>query len=448
MSGSSAQSRVALATAVLGMLREQSEPWCLLHPVPGYPGDVSSDIDVIVSRSLWDDLPRLLAALPNARLAQCRHYESTARTLIIWNEAGGTDVLVAIDSAYDVRMQGRVHVSGERVLRDTVIDEQGNPVAAPGIQAALYVARRIAKTRHAGASSLASASSVLSDAWNADPKAARQALSEILPSGSAVLTRVAESGSWEEFAEEAARTRHTLLRSRSLSGRMSDGIRYWPGEVLLRLRRVVRREGVSAAYYGPDGVGKSRVIDGTATRLSSLVNGMAVHHVRPNFGRPQTQPVNTRPHDSRPRDRFTSTVKLMLWWVDCAASWPGVVMTAEARGRFVVFDRYFDDLWIDHARHRYGGSARLARTVGAIVPSPDLTFVLEAPGGVVAARKGEISADAADDLRSRYRALVDLRGARIVDADRPVVAVVGDVTRLILEFLSSRTERRLRVGHG
>jgi hypothetical protein len=79
------------------------------------------------------------------------------------------------------------------------------------------------------------------------------------------------------------------------------------------------------------------------------------------------------------------------------------------------------------------------RILARSCPPPDLAIVLDAPAGVLAARKAEHDAVALGQQREAYLALAARRGATVVDATAPPAAVL----RAVLAVISPRLEERL-----
>jgi len=115
------------------------------------------------------------------------------------------------------------------------------------------------------------------------------------------------------------------------------------------------------------------------------------------------------------------------------------------RGRIVLFDRhYFSDYY---AYDVAPGDQRrsLARRIHGYLlrrfyPHPDLVILLDAPGEVLFARKGEGTAELLERRRRDYLQLKDVvpRFA-VVDAAQPADGVVRDVAGHILDLYRSRS---------
>jgi thymidylate kinase len=189
------------------------------------------------------------------------------------------------------------------------------------------------------------------------------------------------------------------------------------------------------AILGPDGSGKSSVLDGVERALEPRFAGIRRFHLRPNLAgrRGGGEPV-TDPHGRRNRSAPSSWVKLAAWWLDYCFGYLLRVRPA-LRGRsLVLFDRYYDDLLVDPRRYRYGASPRLAQLIGRAIPRPDVFVVLDAPAEVLHGRKSEVSTEETRRQCEAYRRLAArLPNAHVVDAARPLPQVVAEIAALATE---------------
>lgn len=209
------------------------------------------------------------------------------------------------------------------------------------------------------------------------------------------------------------------------------------------------QRGLWIAMLGCDGAGKSSLAAALDERLRGAFRRVRVLHFRPGLGRGEGGPV-TDPHGRPPRSLPVSLAKLLFYLADYLLGYGLRVRPALVRSTLVLFDRYYHDVLADPRRYRYGGPMWLARLVGRAIPRPDLFIVLDLPAELAHARKPEVPLEEARRLRERYLALArDLPNARVVDASRPLEAVVAEVEEIILDFLARRVRERLaRAGVG
>ena len=114
----------------------------------------------------------------------------------------------------------------------------------------------------------------------------------------------------------------------------------------------------------------------------------------------------------------------------------------QLRGRLVVFDRYTYDAAVPtpHALSWLGRAYR--RIDGHACPAPDLVLLLDAPGAVMHARKGEYDPEILENWRQHFLALRGcVRQLQVVDATRPVAAVRADAIDRIWRCYAARWQR-------
>jgi thymidylate kinase len=196
-------------------------------------------------------------------------------------------------------------------------------------------------------------------------------------------------------------------------------------------------KGAWVAFFGPDGVGKSTVIDRLQGQLEGSFCGCLRFHFRPRFGcrRTDEEPV-TAPHAQTPRGLLSTTLKLAYWLLDFWLGYFFLIRPALRRSELVIFDRYFSDMLVDPVRYRLRDSARtLAALMVKFAPQPDLYVLLDAPAESVQLRKQEVSPAESHRQREAYRKLLgSLPGALVIDANRPLEQVSHDAAVAIAGF--------------
>ncbi|MGH2427401.1 MAG: hypothetical protein ACRDGV_00745 [Candidatus Limnocylindria bacterium] len=121
------------------------------------------------------------------------------------------------------------------------------------------------------------------------------------------------------------------------------------------------------------------------------------------------------------------------------------------RGKIVIFDRHFLADYHAYDVINSGRGRPLANRLHGLLlrrvyPRPDLVIYLDAPAAVLLARKGEGTLESLERRRSEYLETAGLAPAfALVDVDRPLDAVVGDVARLVRRFHQQRRRGRRAV---
>jgi thymidylate kinase len=186
---------------------------------------------------------------------------------------------------------------------------------------------------------------------------------------------------------------------------------------------------------GPDGSGKSSVIQGLMGRLDQAARAVAVRHLKPQIALPRRGEAVTivvDPHGKPPRSALTSFAKIIVWLME---EWYAHLFQDD-RKTLLICDRYYHDLLVDPLRYRYGGPLWAARLVGKLMPRPELWILLDAPAEVLQQRKQEVPLEETARQRSAYLAFVQSQeNHAIVDAAQPLDKVIADVEHIVTEAL-------------
>lgn len=185
---------------------------------------------------------------------------------------------------------------------------------------------------------------------------------------------------------------------------------------------------------GPDGAGKSSVIQGLMEIMNRMGQVTTVRHLKPFLVAPRRDEggINVAPHGKPPRSSFTSLVKIIVWLIE---EW--YVNILQDKGKeLLICDRYYHDLLVDPRRYRYGGPLWAAKVIGILIPQPELWVLLDAPAEVLQKRKQEVTPE--ETVRQCQAYLDFVRGQRnyvIIDASQPLEKVIADVEHAISRAL-------------
>jgi thymidylate kinase len=228
------------------------------------------------------------------------------------------------------------------------------------------------------------------------------------------------------------------------------------------------RRGPTVALIGPDGAGKSTVSE----RLPELL-GRPAHHVymginleasnlllpttrlllevkrwrggRPDLAPPGPEEAVAAGGTGRAVDTRTSAKTVLRISNLIAEEWfrHAIVRWHQRRGEVVVLDRHFLFDYFDRDVAPVVPVSGVRRLHGYLLreryPRPDLTIVLDAPGDVLFARKGEGCVESLERRRQRYLSLLDeVPRSAVVDATQPVEDVLLQVADIVRDFERDR----------
>lgn len=216
------------------------------------------------------------------------------------------------------------------------------------------------------------------------------------------------------------RGRRLRMLGRMWNGRRAGGLSLMARFLLARVRQRLRPHGLLVSVSGPDGSGKTTVIDLVLAQLrqSAGADSVAYLHFRPKV-LPRiaeiaraTKAVNevdtdySRPHRASPSGFAGSLVRLGYYGMDYVLGYARIVRPALMARKIVLFDRYFHDMICDPGRSRIGLPAGWLRAVGRLMPRPRFAFFIHVSPEVAHARKQELTQEQIATLNRRYRDLV------------------------------------------
>jgi hypothetical protein len=138
---------------------------------------------------------------------------------------------------------------------------------------------------------------------------------------------------------------------------------------------------------------------------------------------------------------------LLYYWLDFfVGSWLKL-MPLRTRSTLIVIERGWWDIVVDPRRYRMQVPLSLVVALGRLLPRPDVTLVLEAPGPILVERKQELSTGEAERQMRAWRDIArkHLRYTR-VDASLPVAEVEERASQSIISSLEERAASRIGLG--
>ena len=424
-------------------LESQHIPYVILAGHRDYPERIASDVDFMVSERDFDRLPAILNApecVRGAQIVQILEHEISARYFVLARQEGDRIAYLHPDSAASYRLDARLWLRSEAVLATRRRSTGGFWIPAAAIEFEYYLFKRLEKqcveARH-----LEQLSSLLDE----DAAGCRESLQRMFPPGlvEAVATAIVDVDvDW--FRARRQSLAGWLLASiprEPISSRVRSRLR----DSLRMFRRLTNPTGFIVAILGPDGSGKTTVIEHIEKEFSCAFRSVRRFHLRPHFGRSRGGAPVSDPHAQEPRGRLASCLKIGLFVADYWSSWLRQVMPSKIRSTLIVFDRYYHDLLVDQRRYRLPTSLALPRWVSPLIPQPDMWLVLNAPAETLVARKGEISLESARLLSTGYAALAHrLPNAVMIDSGASLDETLAAVVSALRERLGVRAQSALR----
>jgi thymidylate kinase len=418
-------------------------PYCVLHGYERYPQRITSDVDCMISASVHPDQ---LAALfhekrgisIDADLVCFREYYF----VFAGRNADPSPSYLVLDLSIDYELGGLRFYTGREVI-ESRRRHSCFWTPAPPVEFGCYLARKIAKAQLTDAQGRR-----LSALYAQDPAGCQQQAARFWGArNTALIVSAASSGDWTPVRRCLSRL-GAEMRLRAMLRQPWRSIGNWSLGMGRRIRSGFWPEGgLTVIFLGPDGAGKSSVIKSVRQDLAGAFARTTCRYFAPAllslFRRP-AGPIP--PHAAAPRSRIISVIRACYWLMYYLLWYRLAIHFALARSTLVLHDRHFVDALVDSKRYRYGGPAWLLRLIWRFTPKPDLVILLDAPPGVVQARKQDIPFEETARQREAYLSLIEtMKDGHVVDAAQPLEHVVRDVNDIILRHLTMRIARRLRL---
>lgn len=207
------------------------------------------------------------------------------------------------------------------------------------------------------------------------------------------------------------------------------------------------KTGFSIGFTGPDGAGKTTVIESVLNELGDVfAKAHVYYHFRPtlfgNLGevahkagvKAKVDRDYDNPHRSKKKGIISSLCRLAYYSIDYIVGYWLKVKTQTRITRLVVFDRYYTDIICDSRRSSiYLPTAFLYRFGKCFIPSLDYNILLTASTDVILRRKKELDEEGVMDINGRIDYLAGKEGYYKVMNDGTPEGCAREILSLIFK---------------
>jgi thymidylate kinase len=264
------------------------------------------------------------------------------------------------------------------------------------------------------------------------------------------IVRAIDAEDWESVVKRRPR----LVRQLFWRDPLKTSWRYLSQRLKRRLRPVLfafRRRGLTIALLAPDGAGKTTLARELTREpfLQARLIYMGTNVEASTVGLPTTKWLEKRLHSPNGHKKVRLVLKALSFSNRLAEQWLryGIALYHKWRGRFVIFDRYIYDAWVNSPARSF--RQRLRKWLFELgCPTPDLVLLLDAPADLLYRRKGEHTPELLERQRRGYLSLYDqIPQMFVVDATREADEVRRTVVSMICDRHRVRAAKKERNGH-
>jgi len=411
-------------------LERENIPYVILHSYQEYPEQVASDVDYAVAQDQLHRIPQLeqvVAAQCGWVVAQRLEHEVGVCWSVLVNREHPEQFLMLDGASHYVR-------NNCFFLRDTDLLQDRRRyknffVPAPAAEFIYTLVKICAKAK---------------------PPAPyvphlRELYAAASPACDGFFARVfgPDAGPVENWLNQAERGWGEL--SRKLHARNKfGGTQRW-AEWQRIWRRIRSPTGFTVAFLGPDGVGKSTVIQSVQHLIMPCFRRKMLIHFNPRFGASAPAPAVTNPQAQAPRSGLLSWSKALFYFFRNWAHYLLKQLPAQWGATLIIYDRNHLDLSVDPRRYRMQHATGLVRQLATWSPRLDLLVILDAPAEIIHQRKAELSREEIDRQRGVLRTIAQTNPhAILVSTAQSPQAVSREVAQAILDRLAARHQNSCR----
>tara|TARA_B110000090_G_C13345524_1_gene432838 strand:+ start:270 stop:1565 length:1296 start_codon:yes stop_codon:yes gene_type:complete len=417
------------------LLNKSKIPYAVSGRSKLYPQQINSDIDIIIPSDSFTDYWDFIKSLEkvNINLVQIISHEYHAHFCVVVSSNKIEHTKIMPDVCSDYFRGGKLFLKADFLLKSRIKNNKDFFVLNYDKEFIYYLLKKIDK----GQLDFEQYSHLLNQ-WNLGPKECEYTLSEFFNNNSVnLITDIFEQNNIDLLLNNIS-----ILKN-ELHNNLNNNLKNNFHRLLNRIHRIYKPSGLVVAFLGPDGSGKTTIINGVKKNLEDQFHDTKQYHLFPK--KSKNKPPTTNPHSSKPRTFLLSILKLFYFLVLYNSGYWFTIYIHKVRSRLVIFDRYYHDIIVDPIRYMNGAGVFWSKLLGVFIPKPDLWILLDASPEIIQKRKSEVPYSETKRQVNEYRNLFEtLDNAYVIDANQSAKNVIYDTESVINNFMKGKTLKRLR----
>ena len=426
-----------IVTSVFEILNGQHYPYAVLRNHDGLPySNRSRDIDILIKPEYYGNLKKDFVNLVlKANYKIVTFFESERLRTFVCARIVGTDVeMIQFDFFVHTSAYGHILLDSDDVLAASIPNKNGIYCVSKEyefLDKYLYL-------KYLGAEYPSKYSRLKKEIQ------ASQKLKEIIQSKF-------EISSFEELESmSTTKFRHIVHHNRKdYLNRLS----FWWNYV----KNNFTYKGFSIGFTGPDGAGKTTVIESLEKQLLMVYPKVTSFHFRPtvfgNLGdvahsagmKKNVDHNYDKPHRGSKTGIASSILRLMYYSMDYIFGYFKTVRKALARRELVIFDRDYTDIICDSRRSRIYLNPKFLYGWGKMfIPSLDYNILLTASTDTILARKRELNETGIQNINDKIEYLSEKDGYLKIMNDQTPEKAVEAILSYVFEKQHIKNLKRLK----
>lgn len=418
----------------INLLNASSIPYAITGRTEDYPEKIGSDIDIVIPIDEMKDFNRFILSLDvyGIRCLQQLQHEAVASYFVITMTINDKHEIIKPDICSDYYRNGKKFIDAEYLLSDKVLSNKGFYQLSPVKEFHYYLMKKIDK----GSINKEQFTHLLLQ-WNIAKTECIHAISKHF---SKEALNIIENAF--DHADICVLNNNKSKLKSDLQDNLNRNLLDVFSRFNNRIKRIFQPTGLVVAFMGPDGSGKSTIINNSKATIVELFRQTRYFHLFPKEA--LNNVVNTEPHAQVKRGFLLSVLKLIYFVFLYNVGYVKRIYPLKIRSTYVIFDRYYDDLLVDPIRYRNGAGNWITAFMSRFIPKPDMWILLDAEPHTILQRKNEVSFEECERQVKAYRELFkNLDNAYVIDANQNIDKVVFDVEEAVFKFMTNRTKKRI-----